>query len=192
MIFMAEEKTEQKKEAVKDGKSHEEPKAAVRKEERIKSIIRKGQEEPQTERTAVRLGGKVFTIPLRKAFRKSHLKRTNYAVSLVKDFVKRHLKATEVKMGEKLNQAIWGRLPRNVRIQAVKEGDAAKAELFGYEYKEFKAKPKEEKKGLTEKLAERLGPKAVKKQEEENMVEGEKMQKPEAPQKVIIPKEEKG
>ncbi len=171
---MAEEKKpETKKEAAKDSKGQEETETAVRKEDKP-------------------LGGKVFTVPLRKAFRKAHLRRTNYAVSLVKEFVKRHLKATEVKMGEKLNQAIWGRLPRNVRIHAVKEGDVVKAELFGYEYKEFKAKPKEEKKGLTEKLAERLGPKAIKKQEEENMVEGDKLQKPETPQKVNIPKEELG
>lgn len=133
-------------------------------------------------------GGKAFTIPLRKAFRKAEGKRVTSAVSLVKEFLKRHMKTTDVKLGEKLNHAIWnGKLPRKVRIHALKEGSTAKAELFGYEYKEFKAKPKEEKKGLAEKLTERLGPKAIKNQQEEKMAE-----KPESAQKLDMQKVNKG
>src|SRR3989338_8281771 len=129
-------------------------------------------------------GGNVFTVPLRKAFRKAEGKRVTSAVSLVKEFLKRHMKTADVKLGEKLNHAIWERgsnPPRKVRIHALKEGSTVKAELFGYEYKEFKAKPKEEKKGLAEKLTERLGPKAIKNQQEEKMAGSEK--KPESAQK---------
>jgi len=39
--------------------------------------------------------------------------------------------------------------------------------IIGFEYKDFKAKPKAEKKGMKDKLMERLGPKAMQKQQED-------------------------
>ena len=53
---------------------------------------------------------------------------------------------------------------------------------MGFEYKEFKAMPKTEKKGMKDKLLGRLGPKALKKEEEEKMLK-EKL-KPEKPERV--------
>ncbi len=124
----------------------------------------------------------VYTIPLREAFKKSEKKRTPYAARLIREYLKRHTKAAEIKIGKKLNEKVWERgirkPPRRVRVKVLKEGSVAKAEILGFEYEEFKAKPKTEKKGMKEKLLGRLGPKAMKKQEEENIAEGEK--KPEA------------
>ena len=95
----------------------------------------------------------------------------------------RHTKAEDVKLGSELNNLIWemGRPPRRIRVKAVKEGPLIKAELLGFEYKEFKAIAKQEKKGMREKLLGRLGPKALKKEEEEKMIK-EKL-KPEKPEK---------
>lgn len=136
--------------------------------------------------------GVVYTIPLREAFRKAEKKRVPYASRLIRDYLKKHTKAEEIKLGRKLNEKVWERgirkPPRRVRVKVMKEGNVAKAELLGFEYEEFKASPKKEKKGMKEKLLGRLGPKAVKKQEEEKLAEGEK--KPEAAVKTEQPKME--
>ena len=183
---------EKKKPKEKIEKSKKKEKSTVVKEEEIKK------EEPVVEKKAVKermeerkekaalvkpKEGKVFTIPLRKAFRKSKNRRKNYALSLIKEFLLRHTKADEVKLGSELNRFVWekGKPPRRIRVKAVKEGPVTKAELMGFEYKEFKAIAKKEKKGMRDKLLGRLGPKALKKEEEEKMIK-EKL-KPEKPEK---------
>ncbi len=119
---------------------------------------------------------KIFNIPLREAYKKSVRKRSPYATRILRDYLKQHTKAEEVKIGSKLNEAIWARgmkhPARKVRVKVVMEGNVAKAELMGFDYKDFKATPKMERKGTKEKLMERLGPKALKKEEEEKAVEG--------------------
>lgn len=124
--------------------------------------------------------GKVFTIPLRKAFRKTRKRRVPYAVRLIKEFVKQHMKVKdgeEIKIGKHLNEKLWKRgiekPPRRVRVHVVKVKNEYRVELLGYKYEEFKP-IKVEEKGFAEKLAARLGPKALKKAEEEKLVEGEK------------------
>jgi len=119
---------------------------------------------------------KIYTIPLREAYKKAEGKRAPYAARLIRSYLQTHTKAKTVKLGQELNKAIWSRSirrpPRKVRIKAVKDGDIVRAELVGFEYKEFKALPKAEKKGAKEKLMDRLGPKAMKKEEEEKRIEG--------------------
>ena len=127
-------------------------------------------------------GERIYTIPLREAYKKAERKRGPYAIRLVESFLKIHTKGKEIKLGQELNKKIWERgvkhPPKKVRIKAIKDGDVVKAELMGFEYKDFKAIPKKEKKGMKERLLGRLGPKALKKEEEEKMVEGkaEKME----------------
>ena len=119
---------------------------------------------------------KIYTIPLRKAYGKSHNRRVPYAVRLVKSYLKTHMKAEIVKIGDKLNEEMWSRSiskpPRRVRVKAVKEGNTVKVELMGFDYNEFKSTPKKEHKDMKEKLMERLGPKAAQKEEEEKKIEG--------------------
>jgi large subunit ribosomal protein L31e len=119
---------------------------------------------------------RIYTIPLRKAYGKAHNRRVPYAVRLVKSYLKTHMKAETVKIGDKLNEEMWSRSiskpPRRIRVKAVKEGNVVKAELMGFDYKEFKATPKKERKDVKEKLMERLGPKAAQKEEEEKKIEG--------------------
>ncbi|MBI4170184.1 MAG: 60S ribosomal protein L31 [Candidatus Aenigmarchaeota archaeon] len=122
---------------------------------------------------------KIYNIKLTEAYKKAIRRRSPYAVRLVKDHVKKHSKAKEVKIGAKLNETIWQRgikkPARSVRVNVVRDGDVAKVELMGFEYKEFKAKAKKERVGMKEKLLERLGPKALKKEEEEKKIEGKEL-----------------
>lgn len=117
---------------------------------------------------------KVFSIPLRKAFRKPRDKRAKYAINLIREFVARHLKIDKekVKLGKFLNELIWKspkKPPRRVKVNVTKIEDYYAVELLGKKYEPMKVeKPKEE--GLKEKLAQRLGAKAIKKQEEEKLV----------------------
>jgi large subunit ribosomal protein L31e len=119
---------------------------------------------------------RIYTIPLREAFKKARGRRAPYAMRLIRSYLKTHMKAEEVKLGSKLNAEVWSRSiskpPRRVRVKAVREGKLVKAELMGFEYVDFKAVPKSEKKGAKEKLMERLGPKAAQKEEEEKKIEG--------------------
>ena len=117
---------------------------------------------------------RVFTIPLREAFKKSERRRTPYAMRLVKSFLEQHTKAEQIKIGRHLNHEIWKgkKPPRRVRVKAVKVGSVIKAELMGFDYEDFAAQPKTEKLGMKERLLSRLGPKAIKKEQEEKMAEG--------------------
>ena len=118
---------------------------------------------------------KILTIPLREAYKKARVKRASYAARMVKGYLRTHLKAEDIKLGEQLNKKIWEegtkKPPSKVRVKAVLEGKTLKAELLGFEYKEFKAMPKAERKGMKEKLMQRLGPKSLQKEEEEKMAE---------------------
>jgi large subunit ribosomal protein L31e len=123
-------------------------------------------------------GEKIYTIPLREAYKKAHQKRAPYAVRLVEEYLKTHAKCSEVKIGSHLNAELWKRgiekPPRRVRVKAVVSEGVAKVELMGYDYKEFKAVPKKEKKDMKERLMERMGQKAAKKEEMEKQIEGKK------------------
>ena len=118
---------------------------------------------------------KIYTIPLRVE-KKTRVKRSAHALRIVKSYLKKHAKAADVKIGRRLNEAVWkkgAKKPgRALRIKAVKDGNTVRAELIGFDYEEFRAKPKAEKKGMREKLMERLGPKAQQKQELEEKIEG--------------------
>ncbi len=125
---------------------------------------------------------KIFTIPLRKAFRSERTTRAKKAMSLIKDFLERHMKAEEIKIGKSINDSVWSRgiqkPPRRVRIHATKEGDVVFAELLGVEIKKptaedvKKREEKEEKK--EEKIKEERKERKKKTLEEEIKEEKEK------------------
>jgi large subunit ribosomal protein L31e len=119
---------------------------------------------------------KVFTIPLRKAYRKTRRKRAKYAIRLIKEFLQRHLKTDNIKLGKHLNEEIWKRgiekPPRRIKVSVTFADNEYRAELFGFNYEPFEEEPTKVKEGLAEKMAARIGLKALKKQEEEKMVEG--------------------
>lgn len=105
-----------------------------------------------------------YNIPIRKKTRETAKhKKTPRAIRVLREFLQKHMKAEEVKLGPQLNLYMWKHgiknPPHHVKVHAVKEDDVVKAELEGYEYKEaVKSEPK--KKGpetMKEKLEKKLG-----------------------------------
>ncbi len=126
---------------------------------------------------------KIFTIRLREAIKKERYKRSGWAARHVREYLMQHTKAKEVKLGQKLNSEIWARGAKKpahmVRVRAIIDGGVAKAELIGHDYVEFRASAMPKKEGMLDKLRARMGEKAVKKEEEEKMVEGKTEKKEE-------------
>jgi large subunit ribosomal protein L31e len=101
---------------------------------------------------------RTYNVPLRRGFIKvPNYKKAKKAVSTLKQFMVKHMKVEEVKIGPELNKKIWANgiknPPHHVKVTAVKEEKTAKVELEGVEFKTLKPKKKEEKKaGLKGKL----------------------------------------
>ena len=96
---------------------------------------------------------RVYNIPLRKEFLKApRYARTKRAVSAVKKFVLRHMKAKEIKIGQYLNLELWKHgiknPPHHVKVNCIKDEEGlVKAELVGA--------PKEEKKEPEKKVVKK-------------------------------------
>ena len=105
---------------------------------------------------------RAYTIPLGEVFEHPKTKRAKLAISRVKKFLIKHMKADNVKIGDALNKAIWARgiqkPPRKVRIHTIKENDIIYADLIDVELKtpsKEELKKKEEKeKAKKEKIKE--------------------------------------
>lgn len=134
---------------------------------------------------------KIFTIPLRKAFRTARTRRAKKAISVIREFLERHMKG-EVKIGKSINESVWARgiqkPPRRVRIHATKEENIVYAEMVGIEIKkptpeEIKKKEEKEKK-KEEKIKKEREERKKKTLEEEIKEEKEKSlgRKAEAPE----------
>lgn len=76
---------------------------------------------------------RVYTIPLREAFNAPRTKRANKAVRIVKEFLTRHTKASNVKLDSSVNDALWKRSrekpPRRIKIKVTMEEGTATASL---------------------------------------------------------------
>ncbi len=150
---------------------------------------------------------RTYIIPLRKAILKApKYRRAKRAMSEIRIFLKRHLKAETVKIGKHLNEHMWNHGMRNpptkVKINAARDEEGVGyAELFGKplvlkkEEKKAEEKPKEEK--PEEKKAGETKPTAQKKNEPEpklgkkalqKQLETELTQKGEAAEKKPTPK----
>ncbi len=87
---------------------------------------------------------RTYNIPLRKEFLKvANWRRTEKAVTAARQFLAKHMKSTEVKLGKELNDKLWEHgirnPPHHIKVTATKdEKGVVKAELFGVK-KEVKA-----------------------------------------------------
>ena len=69
--------------------------------------------------------GRIYTIPLRKAFNVPSRKRAKKAMKIVKEFISRHEKIPleNIKISNKLNEKIWARgiqkPPRRVKVKTM-------------------------------------------------------------------------
>jgi len=118
---------------------------------------------------------RTYIIPLRSEWSKvPKYKRAKKAVKAIKEFMQRHMKSDNVKVGEILNKLIWQNgiknPPHKVKVTAIKEEDGmVKVELFGQKYvAKVKVEKVEKKSGIAGKLQDALAkPKAAEDKEEE-------------------------
>ena len=130
---------------------------------------------------------KIFIISLRKEVLKTPIyKRAKKAISTVKNYIKKHLKVEEVKLGENLNKKIWEKgskkPPGKIKVKAIKEENLAKVELPEFPFPERKKKE--------EKTKEKILPQTEKQkeeQEEQKLLEEGKAKKRIKKQKEIKP-----
>src|SRR3989338_5475295 len=128
---------------------------------------------------------KVFNIPLRKAYKKCRIRRSNYAMVLVKEYLKNQTKKDNIKIGSHLNALLWQKGPKKpqtmIRVKAVIADDVVKAEILGHDYQDFIAMKVKKKEKLLDQLKARMGAKAIQKAEEEKKIDGEAKTSAEAP-----------
>jgi large subunit ribosomal protein L31e len=118
----------------------------------------------KTEKTLER----TYNVPLRREFLKvPRYKRTKKAVSAMKDYLSKHMKSEDVRLGKHLNEELWKHgirnPPHHVKVTVQKdEKGVVRAELFGHKI-ELKKEP--EKKTKLQEIAEKAGVKTPKKEE---------------------------
>lgn len=68
---------------------------------------------------------RIYTIPLRDAFKVPKTRRAKKAINLIREFLKRHIKMENIKIDSSLNEKIWERgiekPPRKIKIKTVKK-----------------------------------------------------------------------
>jgi large subunit ribosomal protein L31e len=66
-------------------------------------------------------------VPLRRAFEAPQYRRSKVAIRVIREFTTRHMKATEVKIEEGVNEMIWSRgithPPRRIRLEMERDED---------------------------------------------------------------------
>lgn len=118
---------------------------------------------------------RTYIINLRREWLKvPRYKRSKKAAKGLREFLAKNMKQPDlkqVKIGSKLNEAIWARGMKNppckIKVTVIKEDDGlVKAELFGYKYiVKKKIEKKEEEGGIAGKLKSALGGKEEKEAE---------------------------
>ena len=125
---------------------------------------------------------RVYTIPLRREWLKvPKYKRAAKAVRGLREFLMKHMKAVDVKIGKYLNEAIWSRGMKNPLHKVKVE---AKKDEKGVVFAEIVGAPKEEEK------EEGKGKKGKEKKEEVKKEEV-KEKKEEKPKGEVKPEEKK-
>ncbi len=66
-----------------------------------------------------------YVVPLREAWRAPRAKRAPRAIKALREFIEKHMKASEVVITNEVNEVIWARgiqkPPRRIKIRAVKD-----------------------------------------------------------------------
>ncbi len=103
---------------------------------------------------------KIFTIPLRKAYRGVRTKRAKKAISVIDEFLQRHMKSEDVKIGKSINESVWARgiqkPPRRLRVHATLESGVVYAELVGTDISKPSAEEIKKKEKKVEQKKEKI------------------------------------
>lgn len=125
---------------------------------------------------------RTYTIPLRREFLKvANWRRTEKAVTAVKEFMVRHMKSKNVKIGKAVNEELWKHgiknPPHHIKVIATKDDKGmVKVELFGAKEKVKKGTKSIEKQGQKEETVVETTAKEV--SEEKKIVPKEKKKVP--------------
>jgi len=72
---------------------------------------------------------RIYTVPLGRAWVAPRYRRAEKAITVLRAFVKRHMRPASVIIDTKVNEAIWGRgirnPPRRIRVKLSKDEDGA-------------------------------------------------------------------
>lgn len=135
------------------------------------------------EKEAKKILERIYNVPLRKEFLKSpKWKRTKKAAKALREFVAKHMKSDNVKIGKYANLELWKHgiknPPHHIKVNCVKFDDGKViAELFG---KPIEEKPPEVKKKVKKEEKKEEKPKEeVKEEKIEKKVEEVKEEKAE-------------
>ncbi len=118
---------------------------------------------------------RTYTIPLRRGWLKAaRYRRAKKAVITAKEFLAKHMKSDDVRLGTTVNLEIWKHgmknPPSRVKVNASKDDKGiVRAELFGAP--KMEEKKVEEKKSIMKKIAEKVTGKAEEKPAEAPKVE---------------------
>ena len=105
------------------------------------------------EKEAKKVLERVYNVPLRREWLKvARWKRTKKAVKAFKEFIAKHMKSDNVKIGEYANLEMWKHgiknPPHHLKVNCIKFDDGKViAELFGKPIEELKEEKKKAKKG---------------------------------------------
>jgi large subunit ribosomal protein L31e len=70
---------------------------------------------------------RTYVVPLAPAWIAPRYRRTSRAVNVLKEFAKRHMKSSEIKIDTKLNDTLWNRgitkPPRRITVRMTKDED---------------------------------------------------------------------
>lgn len=70
---------------------------------------------------------RIYTVPLGKAWIAPNYRRADKAISVLRKFVMRHMKPTEIIIETSVNEHIWARgirkPPRKIRVRLTKDDD---------------------------------------------------------------------
>jgi len=133
---------------------------------------------------------RLYVIPLRKEWLKvARRKRAKRAVTAIKLFLTKHMKAKDVKISQKLNEKVWFRgvqkPPAKIKVLAEKDEEGIVFARLPEEPKEIK-----EEKGIIKGLKEKISGKKEERPEEKGKSE-EKKSKEKPKIKEEIEKKEK-
>jgi large subunit ribosomal protein L31e len=98
---------------------------------------------------------RVYIIPLKDAYEKPRTRRAYYAVKIIREFAKRHMKADQVKISKGVNETIMRdgiqKPPRKIKVKIIKENAVARVFLFDEKIEKPEEKKQEKKQATSEK-----------------------------------------
>ena len=79
------------------------------------------------------IGERIYTIPLRAVKKAPRWKRSNRAITLIREYLMQHTKSEYIVLDSKINEKVWARgsqkPPSKIRVKVTEEEDVIKAEL---------------------------------------------------------------